>query len=174
MAFTVRATAIVPKGFKPQKVQLFVKQALHEEGKRDQKELAKTTNGWSSAPHIRYNTSLKAKEASVWIGPSGSPELVEKWRRIDEGTRKHDISARRVPRLVFPYQGKGRSHNPKTRQLWIGSVAGAGQKFGPIIRPKSVLHPGIAPRYWSKTMAAQRIGPFARNIQAAINRGMAP
>jgi hypothetical protein len=173
MAFTVRATAIVPKGFKVPKIQREVQIALDKEGKNDKKEFDKTINWSGEKPKMAYETKITSKEASVWIGPKGAETAIEKWRRLDEGSPAHDISARRAPTLVFPWQGKGRSYNPKTRPTWMGSNRGAGQKFGPIRRPKLVNHPGNEPRYWSRTLAAQRIGPFAQAVQEAINKGMA-
>lgn len=175
MAFTVTAKAIVPKGFDTRKLRVEVGRALIDEGKRDRKEMEKTTGHrtWSKAPPMGYLTGITLKSAWVWIGPIGNDELIEKWRRLDEGTKPHPIAARRAPSLAFPFQGKGKSYNPKTRPLWFGSRSSAGQKFGPIIKPKMVNHPGNEPRYWSKTLAARRIKPFAHNVQAAINRGLA-
>lgn len=172
MAFTVRATAIVPKGFDAGRIRREVEYVLEKEGIDDRATFKKTIEGWKGTkPTMGYETKVTSKEASVWIGPDGGD--VDKWTRIDEGTEEHVIAARNAPTLKFPFQGKGRSYNPKTRSTWLGSVPGAGQKFGPIITPKSVLHPGTEPRYWSKTLAARRIGPFASNVQAAIARGMA-
>lgn len=174
MAFAVRATAIVPKGFDVGKVRSNIAKVLIDEGKKDRGEFNKTVEGWSDVtPAMVYRTGIDTREAYVWIGPSGSDAAVDKWIRLDEGTEPHPIAARNAPTLAFPFQGRGRSYNPKTRPLWMGSIRGAGQKFGPVIRPLAVNHPGNAPRYWSKTLAAQRIGPFAENIQDAVDRGMA-
>lgn len=172
MPFTVKATAIVPKGFDAKEVEQEVFRALVKEGKKDKDEFRKTTEGWSSAPPMAYKPKISSKEASVWIGPFGTEDLVDKWVRIDEGTEPRDIISSTM--MVFPFQGRGRSYNPKTRPGWIGSVPGAGQKFGPIRRTKHVKGHKIEPRYWSKTLAARRIGPFAANVQAAVNRGMKP
>lgn len=173
MAFAVTATAIVPKGFKVDNVRREIAKVLIDEGKRDRAEFNKTVEAWTRAPAMVYETKITGQVAQVWIGPKGSAEMVQRWIWLDEGTEPHTIAARNAPTLRFPFQGKGKSYNPKTRPLWLGSVSGAGQKFGPVITPKAVGHTGNEPRYWSKTLAAQRIGPFAANIQAAVNRGMA-
>lgn len=169
MAFTVRATAIVPKGFKVENVRREVAKALIDEGKRDRGEFNKTVQAWTRAPSMHYETKITDKEASVWIGPKGA--LAERWSWIDEGTGPRSWTS--AKQMVFPFQGRGKSYNPKTRSLWLGSVSGAGQKFGDITRTHTIKNHSIEPRYWSRTLAAQRIGPFARNVQDAINRGMA-
>jgi len=170
MAFTVKATAIVPKPMNVGKLKREIEYVLEYEGVNDRAILNKTISGWDgSKPTMGYKTGVTANTAWVWIGPDGGD--IEKWVRIDEGTPERDIIS--ATTMVFPFQGRGKSYNPKTRPLWLGSQSGAGQKFGPIRRTKHVKAHSIEPRYWSKTLAAQRIGPFAENVQAAIARGLA-
>lgn len=168
MAFTITAKAIVPKALDSQKVQLLVQKALHEEGRRDQQLLSKTTSGWSSAPPIRYRVGFSRSAAWVWIGPTGP--LIDKWIRIDEGTPSRGWTSANM--MIFPFQGVGRSYIPKTRPLWLGSSGSGGKKLGPITRTKTIRAHSIEPRLWSKTLAAQRIGPFAASVQTAVNEGM--
>jgi len=173
MAFTIKATAIVPKGFDVGKIRDEIAKVLADEGEKDKAMFNKTIDGWGGEkPTMAYETKIKSNEASVWIGPKGSESSIEKWRRLDEGTEEHDISAVNAPRLAFPYQGKGKSYLPKTKPRQFSS-SGPGRKLGPIVKPKSVRHPGNEPREWSKTLGEQRIGPFAENVQAAIARGLA-
>jgi hypothetical protein len=168
MAFTVTAKAIVPKGFDAGKMKREIQSVLDKEGKRDRPEFAKTTQGWSSAPAMGYETGITSSEAYVWIGPKSGD--IEKWVRIDEGTPSRNIAS--ANKMVFPFQGRGKSYIPKTRPLWMGSSGSGGQKLGPIVRTNLVKGHSIEARLWSKTLAAQRIGPFASNIQAAVARGL--
>lgn len=173
MALSVTAKAIVPKPFNVGKIRSEIAKALQDEGKHDREIFNKTVEAWTGAtPTMAYRVKIEAQRAWVWIGPLGSDEGVEKWIRLDEGAEPHPIVARRAPKLVFPWQGPGRSYNPKTRPTWLGSRVGAGQKYGPIRKVTSVNHPGHEARYWSLTLLQQRIVPFAENIQAAINRGL--
>jgi len=169
MAFTIKATAISPKPFDIRKLEAEIGKALTEEGKRDAKTLSKTTEGWSSAPPMGYTIELKAKEASVWIGPWGTPELIDKWRRIDEGMEEHPIDSDTT--MIFPWQGVGRSYTAKTTPKQFSSSS-TSTKHGPIRRTKHIKAHYITPREWSKTLAEQRIEPFADSIQEAINRGL--
>ena len=170
MAFTVKATAIVPKGFDVGRIKRELEYVLEKEGIDDRAIFNKTISGWDGTkPTMGYKTGVTANAAWVWIGPDGGD--IEKWQRIDEGTPERDIISSTT--MVFPFQGRGQSYNPKTRATWLGSTPGAGQKFGPIRRTKHVKGHSIEARLWSKTLAAQRIGPFASNVQAAIARGLA-
>jgi len=174
MAFTVKATAISPKPFNVGNIRKNIRLVLREEGIKDSQQLRKTTEGWSSAPAMKYAMEITGDSASVWIGPTGTEELVEKWRRIDEPGRaqRHDITARNAPTLKFPWQGPKRSYDAKTKPKHFGR-AGSGQKLGKMITPKTVDHPGIyEPREWSITLANERIKPFADAVQEAINKAL--
>ena len=174
MAITVRATAISPKPFNVGKIRSEISKVLVSEGKQDRQKLNKTVEGWKGeTPAMAYETKIDAKEASVWIGPKGSQSSVDKWRRIDEGwDGGYTIAARNAPYLRFPWQGVKRSYDAKTTPGKFSS-SGPGQKLGTMRSTKTVTHPGIyEPRLWSRTLAELRIGPFANDIQAAIDRGL--
>jgi hypothetical protein len=170
MAFTVRAEAIVPEGFKVDKVRSEVSKVLIAEGKKDRATLNKTVEGWrSETPAMVYETKITAKEASVWIGPKGGAWSVQKWVQIDEGTEPHDIVSSTWMR--FPYQGRGQSYLAKTKPRQFSS-SGPGQKLGPYTKTKVVRGHSIEAREWSKTLAEKRIEPFADAVQDAVNKGM--
>ena len=169
MAFTVKAYAISPKPLDVGKLQKEIQAALDNEGRRDEKELAKTVDGWSSAPRMTHETEIKASMAAVWIGPSGTDEMVEKWRRIDEGVEEHPIDSQTM--MVFPWQGRGMSYDAKTKPRQFSSGS-SWTKKGPTRRTKHINAHYITAREWSKTLAEQRIGPFADDIQKAIDRGL--
>ena len=170
MAFTVKATAIVPKGFDAGRIKREIEYVLEKEGIDDRAILAKTIDGWSSAPHMDYETKVTANEASVWIGPAGSQEMVDKWRRIDEGTPVRGWTS--ATTMVFPFQGVGASYDAKTSPRQFSSAA-QWTKKGSIRRTKQIKAHSIEARLWSETLALKRIKPFASNVQAAIARGLA-
>ncbi len=174
MPFTIRAQAIIPGALKVNKVRAEVRKALTAEGKHDAKILSKTVSSWRgekpdlTAFHVGWAGSKG--EAFVWIGPTGSDSAIAKWIRLDEGSPAHGITARNAPFMQFPFQGAGSSYTAATRPRWFGS--GQSRKHGPIVKRKHVSHPGNEPREWSIVLGKQRIGPFANNIQAAVNRGL--
>jgi len=169
MAFTIRAEAIVPEGFKVDKVNQEVQKVLDAEGKRDRATFNKTIEGWSTEkPTMVYETKITSKEASVWIGPKGSDWEITKWVQIDEGTEPHDITS--TTWMRFPFQGVGISYDAKTKPRQFSS-SGKGEKKGPYVKRKHVWH-SIEAREWSKTLAEQRIEPFADAVQDAVNKGM--
>jgi hypothetical protein len=171
MAFTVKATAIVPKGFDVGKIKGEIDAALEQEGVNDRAILNKTIEGWDGEkPTMAYETQIKSNEASVWIGPKGSESSVEKWRRIDEGTEERGWTSANT--MVFPWQGYRNSYDAKTRPRQFSS-GGPGTKHGTTRRTKTIKRHSIDAREWSKTLGEQRIKPFAENVQAAIDRGIA-
>lgn len=170
MAFTVKAYAIMPKPLDMGKMEQEIGRALIKEGERDAKTLRKTTDGWTTAPPIDYEIEISAKEASVWIGPWGTKDLVEKWRRIDEGLPEHSMDSATV--MKFPWKGRGVSYDAKTTPREFSSKANYKKLGERYRRTRRIEAHYITPREWSKTLAEQRIGPFAADIQAAINRAL--
>lgn len=170
MAITVRVQAIVPKPFDVGKLRSELARALQEEGKRDRAEFNKTVEGWKGeTPTMAWETKINASEAWVWIGPKGSESSIEKWRRIDEGVEEHEINSQTW--MIFNWQGRGISYDAKTTPRKFSS-SGPGKKIGPVIKTKHIGAHYITAREWSQTLADQRAGPFANDIQAAINRGL--
>ena len=170
MAFTVKATAIIPIGFDTGKLEAEIGRALVKEGEYDAKVLGKTTSNWSSAPPMGYKIGFGSNNVWVWIGPWGTQDMVDKWRRIDEGTEERGWTSANT--MVFPWQGYRNSYEAKTKPGSFSS-SGPGRKLGTTRRTKTIRAHSIDAREWSKTLGEQRIGPFAENVQAAIARGLA-
>ena len=171
MAFTVKATAISPKPFNVGKMRRRIHKACEVEGFKDAKEFRKTTDGWSEAPPMGYEIEIKGDYLAVWIGPKGPQRLIDKWRRIDEGTPTRGWTSSTW--MVFPFQGVGASYDAKTTPRKFSSKANWTKK-GPIRKTKQIKAHSIEPRLWSETLANRRIKPFAESVQLAINRGLAP
>lgn len=74
---------------------------------------------------------------------------------VDQGTRRHDIPARRKKTLKYQ-----KHFRPKTVPKRIGSTAGG--KYGPWRSPKKVTHPGTQPRRFTETIAANREPDFLK------------
>ena len=159
----------------PKKVEKAVEAALNASGKRMVEKFNRTTASWTGAKPVMA-TETDMKEGSVWAGPQGDmgSEGTRKWVWLDGGTEPHPIAAHGLSsrsRLVFPFQGPGRSYIAATIPRTFHS--GPHRKIGPIITPRAVNHPGIRePRDWSGYMAAIENVLLADAVQAALDAAM--
>ncbi len=179
MGFQISVKAIPAKTLNFKAVRREVQKALEETGKVLQKEFAKTTSEWKGdKPTFAVTTGGVATSgggrAFVRCYPSGDPNGVIKWVRLDEGT-KHDypITPHGNYPLRFLWQGRGRSYSARTRPRQLGSGFGSGEKMGTERKEwVGVTHPGVDPREWSIVLGEQEIGPFAARIWAAVKKGL--
>ena len=158
MAFVFKS--IIPKDMDIDVFRLEYLNELRKEARTITKEYKKTTRTWKHKPKFQTLIGLSriAGEASVLVG---TDDKVYKW--VDEGTPRHPITAKRAPSLAFR-----EGFRPKTRSKVIASRRGA--SFGPLFRPKAVIHPGIKARLFSETIAKKRTAPFERNMRRANKR----
>lgn len=165
MTLTIKIEAIVPEAFNADAVRGAVEQALRETGKKLKAEFAKTTESWTGdRPDFEVEIGAEAASAYVECYPSGGWGRV-KWRMLDEGTREHPIVPRRA--RVLRYQ---REFTPKTIPRRLTSRPGG--KSGAYVTRLAVLHPGNAPREWSRTLGEQEIKPFAERVVAAMKKAL--
>ena len=116
----------------------------------------KTTVTWQTDVKFTINKTKNGRTV-------GTRSTIYKY--VDEGTRPHEIEARRAPALVFQY---GAARRAKTKPSVISSYKGAaGDQWR---SKKSVQHPGTAPRNFTKIIgerAAQRLrGNLRRNLSS--------
>jgi len=152
------------KGIKPKKLQIEairseLEKALVAEGEDVKKLYEQTTRTWRHKPDFEVLTDLGANDATVLVGTDD-----EIYQYVDKGTRAHRIIARRAPALRFQL-----GFTPKTTPGVIGS--GRGKRFGAMVRPKSVMHPGTKPRNFSETIQAARKRKFTQRMIAAMRAG---
>lgn len=151
-----------------QAVRKRVLQALEDEGREVEREMAETIATWQGEkPDFESIVDISGGGASVLTGPVGSELAVNKWVWLDEGTKAHDIRAKRKPRLRYRKGG----FRAKTKP---GSLrSGAGQKAtGPWRGPAQVRHPGTAARNWTAILTKQRKGRFIKRMNQAIKIGI--
>lgn len=152
------------KGLKPKKlkikdVRLNILNALRAEGRVVKKELEKTTATWKGAkPTFEIAIGLTGQDATVLIGPGGSPKGAQKWVWLDEGTRPHIIRAKNVPNLSFQV-GK---FKPKTKVKTFSSSPGT--IGGTFVSKKQVSHPGTEARQWSDEIVKRRKKKFTGSM----------
>lgn len=167
MAFSIKVEAIVPKALDVAKVQQYIDQALNETGKILDRGFYPTINSWAGdRPSFGHQIGRTGKSAWVHSGPKGAGVAVEKWRRIDEGT-KQNYPIRPRKRKYLRYR---KEFAAKTTPGVLGSRPGG--KYGDWTTRDMVVHPGVTPRQWSKTLGEREIGPFVVRIQNAVTRGL--
>lgn len=159
--------AIKPKKLKVDAIRLEILNALRAEGRDQKKELKKTVTGWrGEKPDFESLIGLERPPggASVLTGPTGSTKAVNKWVWTDQGTKPHIIRARRVPRLRFqtgyvPSTTPGKFTSRRSR------------RFGPVVRPRAVRHPGTKARNWTTILQKRRRRPFTKRMIRAMQKG---
>ncbi len=176
MTLVVKVIAIKAELFDVEKVMKNIESALDNSGKRMQQKFAKTIEGWTGErienPTMEYEVEMGSKDAAVWAGPSGSEMAVNKWKWLDEGRDAQDKPPGALGYMAYPWQGKGNSYKASTKPRQFSS--GAKQKLGTRSRVyHSVHHDPIEPREWSLEMADQEVPLLTKEIQEAIDEGLA-
>lgn len=167
MAF--RVEPIHPRGYDADAIERSILAEKRAKGEEAKRELAKTVRTWSGAkPAFYFEVRKEGKDYVLFVGPRPGGAGYEKWVRLEFGTRRHLISARRAPRLAFRWPG----FLPKTTPRYLGSGPGR-RAAGPIRRPLSVMHPGTRPRRWIETLAEKMSTSTTRQrMQNALVRAM--
>ena len=176
MALVIKVIPIKAEAFDSAKVMKNIGESLERSGKRMQKKFAETIKNFTEEtvenPTMDYEVEVGDKDASVWAGPRGSERAVEKWSRLDNGSMyPHVILPRRATYLKFPFQGVGDSYIPSTTPRQFSSTRR--QKLGPYVYRRSVWHPGFEARMWSDQMAIEELPELAKDVQEAIDKGLA-
>jgi len=125
--------------------------------------ISKTEFGYTYATFV-HKPVFKACPAVSKAGTTSGKVFTrdENYIRLDEGTRPHTITARRVPFLS--YQA---NFTPKTRPRVL--IAFPGGKYGKKgVKRKSVRHPGFKPRYFAETVAARHRNDLDPIAKAAV------
>lgn len=121
---------------------------LHEKeakGREGRRKLEDTTRTWSGA-RPRFYSEVSAN-GTLTIGARSGGEGYDKWLRLQWGTSRHLIRARRARCLAFRSPG----FLPKTTPRFLG--AGPGRlATGPWHYPPAVMHPGTKPRRWLEAL----------------------
>jgi hypothetical protein len=160
---------IRPARLKVDAVRLELLNNDRREGKAAAKALEETVMGWKGRkPKFEVLIGLTRNDTTVVVGPTGSKETVEKWNRLDEGTRgPYPIRARRAPYLRFRigYNAGSRPGTLRTRRSYY-----IGNHWR---RARKVTHPGIKPRGWTDIVTKRRMPKFIKSTNKALRTGMA-
>lgn len=125
------------------------------------REFQKTTATWDTDVEFEILRGLDRTDATVIVGTDN-----EIYNYVDGGTKPHKI---RPKRAGYPLRF-GTGYVAKTQVGRIGSTQGG--TTGPDARAYEVNHPGTKAREFSKTISENEQEQLARDLQAAITRGL--
>lgn len=145
-------------------------------GKDIQKEFKKVTARWKNKPKFTMTTEIGRTRISVTVAPEKFGKANSIWRWVDLGTGRY--GAKRAPYLIQPKRGNKRGllffrtgYAAKTAPV-AKFNKGSGTATGKLISKKSVMHPGIKPRLFTKTIGDKLRPPLIKRIDNAIARAI--
>lgn len=167
----VRLKAIKPATFHSDRMRLEMLNELRKVGTEIKADFAETCETWKHKPKFTVKPSLAGKVPSITVSTTD-----EIYRWVDEGTQGD------YPIVAGYYTGKSDKRalayqaifRPKTRRGRRTALAG-GYSGDWVVR-KSVIHPGIEAREFSKDIAADwggdagEEGYFEERMQEALDR----
>ncbi len=156
--------AIKPKPLELEEVRKMLLDTMNKTGDVCIQTFQRTTQGWRGVkPTFIAETTIENGNAILRVFPTG--DGANKWVWLDEGTKPHPILPRRAKRLRFFIGGKAGS----TPGNFISKTSTPGNKQ---VFSKGVMHPGIKPRNWSKTLTDNTFPKFYSDMNAAVAYGI--
>jgi hypothetical protein len=141
-------------------VEAEVYKELDHEGDIMRRMYESTTRTWNHRPKFWKAVGRGPGKAGVRVY---TDDLI--YLFTDYGTKRHPITARRAPYLVWRWPSKA-----KTTRRVIGSHAGSvGKNWA---SKKRVMHPGTKAREFTPEILKHRQQWFPGNMQAAIDKGL--
>lgn len=152
----VKVKAIIPKKLPfasgPQ-VKAAIRDVLDTRADAVVKDHQKTTSTWNHKPDF---TIRKVNQYSRVIGTKDKV-----WNWLNEGTRAHNIMAKRGGMLAFSVPFKA-----KTRVNTIASYSGS--RGSQRVYRRMVRHPGTAARNWTQAIQRRENVEFPRALRARL------
>lgn len=127
---------------------------------------------WKNRPSFMIIMTVQTDYLCVELIPSGPYRHI--FTYIDKGTGRYGSKGKAYE--IKPKKKEGflkfqTGYSAFTKPIAQYNV-GTGKKFGPWVSVKSVIHPGIKPRYFLKTQGEKLTPPFPTRINAAILRAI--
>lgn len=113
--------------------------------------------GWEGRPIFAGRYSVGTGGGQLLVYPMTHRT---KFAWVSHGTKRHPISAVNAPILRYQH------YIPHTKPG--GFWGGPGKPVGPIIKKKSVIHPGIKPRKIEAEIAQDRVGDVIYHLVYAL------
>ena len=129
-----------------------------------EKEFKKRVTGWKGKPVFASRKVITADYIALDVFPQGPN--ADKWIWTSRGTKRHPITARRAPLLIFRL-----GYNAKTQPIDQYGV-GSGKATGEWRSKKTVMHPGTRARKFEESISKKNEAWFKRRIENAFRRGI--
>jgi len=135
-----------------------------KQGKIVERELKQTVSTWTGAkPKFESLAEVSGGDIVVITGPTGSTKAVNKFRWLDEGTkRRWAVMSNNWRSKTRP--GSFKSRTGSGRVLIAGRRAMSNRNIG--------VRSGIKARKWTSTLQKRRTKPFTIAMIKAKNRGL--
>lgn len=170
MAVKISVTPIIPKDFDPE---AFVDEIARAQRQKTKPALIglfrQTVEGWSvdTRPSFQGVQTITRKEIAMTVYETGGKKAegtdMSVYSLVSKGAKSHPIAAVHAPTLRFQT-----GYNPATS---VGRLrSGRASRFGPVITPRSVIHPGHEAREFAQLVADEHYPDFVKDMQDAANR----
>ena len=116
---------------------------------------------WNQKPDFQGRVIIHRNSVQVDVYAVGAHKDI--FNLVSAGARRHTITARNAPTLVF-------QRGYRAASVPGALYSGRAQKFGSYRRVYSVNHPGFAPRDFHQTVAKVYKPVMARRIENALRR----
>lgn len=159
-----------------------VREAFRTFCKEAIKRLEKDIKGWEHQPVFRYKVAAGTKLWYVNISYDSESEAGQIYKWVDEGTGenagkgpKYPIVPKNAKALQFIYPTRVKTTPGVAGIPGIVMAGGSGKKE--LITTKKVMHPGIKPRHFVKSLRDElnnrnKPGGFKSTVDAAVKRGL--
>jgi hypothetical protein len=156
-----------------------VQSALQQLGVKGVAAITKEVSSWNTKPVFTYKVTVTSKTWTLEITTDKRKKIGKIFTWVDKGTALRGGKGK--PYLIAPRKENksGRlafmtPHSPKS--LPNPAIPGFPSSDAPhLMRPKRVMHPGIYPRNFTKTLydelSSNKPGAFKSVVEAAIRRG---
>lgn len=149
---------------------------LNATGKDIQKEFKNVVRKWKHKPKFVINTEIGRRLLAVTVAPEKFGKANAIWRYVDQGTGKWGPKHSAYPILPKRPNKSGllkfqTGYSPMTAPVAKYNV-GTGGHFGGWVSSKGVMHPGIEPRLFTKTINDELSPPLKQRVESAIQRAI--
>lgn len=148
-----------------------IRDEMHTTGRDMVAWLDIAVRSWNHKPHFAAHLTLRPDYIELKVDVSGTYKKI--FIYVDQGTGKWGKSKAPypIPKVIVPgkYLKFQRNYSAKSGPKAQINV-GTGQRSGDWVQKQQVMHPGIEPREFTKTVYKELKPDFTTRIESAISR----
>lgn len=151
-----------------------LKQAADEHAEYLLGEFQDVVSDWKKPPQFVKQVEVQADRITVSVRPYKRRKASQIFHWVDKGTRGPYViqpKRRRPKRNTKSHLAFRTGYQPRTLPIAQAHV-GPGRAAGPWVRPQKVVHPGIKPRHFSRTIQEKSYPRFRRRLESAMKRAL--